>query len=218
MINGIRRELYERIDYIAEQVLHLAGENPIAFLDAGAVIDFEREVIDHWKLTDSKIGPANFYQLLICKGGFPLYVTSPVMQEINYHNKNHKLNGKPEISDETIEFVSRMNKEYENFLENVCSAALCRDEVGYNTYWAGLMAFEPNHKKCYLDKISRTDKEQIASAIWARYCGVLDNRGKEEKISSSTIISPDCHISGAVKVLTGPEFGYNNIKVVSSRK
>ena len=62
---------------LARFVTHIKdglGENPLVFLDTGAIIDFEREVRS-WKLIDSQLTPSDFYNG-ICGKGFPIYVNS----------------------------------------------------------------------------------------------------------------------------------------------
>ena len=124
--------LNKRVDSLAEQVLNSGGAFPLVFLDTGAIIDFETEVLKQWKLTDSKIGPANFYLMLGAKG-FPIYVTNEVMEEVGAHYMGHRVNGNPEISSETMAIILSMNDKYHSLLKTV-STPIDKDAVRYHAY------------------------------------------------------------------------------------
>jgi hypothetical protein len=71
--------------------------------------------------------------------------------------------------------------------------------------------------------MSCNDREIVETAIWSRYAL---NPNRTPLITSSTILSPDEHLTGTVRTLMNynPEineqigrFNYDQIKVVSSR-
>jgi len=204
-----------RLNKLAGKILVFAGENPLVFLDTGAIIDFERE-IDRWKLAGLKISPVEFYKELFKRiGRTPVYVTEHIYNESMVHNQHHVINGKREISDGTIDFISGLHSDYCSFLRDVQNNPYFYDNLRYHTYWAGKMAFDKYHKKNCLDPMSFADRELVSSALWARYASFLKG-GNEVDVTSSVIISPDCHVSEVSKVLV-QNFGYDGLEVVSSR-
>lgn len=218
MANG-KYTLDNRVNVLARRILDSSGNNPITFFDTGAIIDFEKEVSRNLRLIDKRITPSTFYESFR-KKVHPIFVTEHVMEEVVAHNKYHKLNEIPEISNETFNIVTGMHRDYCEFLRSISSNGLDIEQVRYDVYWAGKMAFDLEHKKCCRDPISRVDREQLAAALWAKYSCVQDNSGKDRCVSSSIIVSPDCHLVGTTKILLSDhEFnsGYHGIKVVSSR-
>jgi hypothetical protein len=208
----------DRVERLVERVLKDSGDNPIVFLDTGAIIDFEKEVLRRWKLVDSSATTPKFYNLM-ANNGFPIYVTDHIYGgEVVRHQQCNSLNGNPEISHDTFEIVTDMHNAYCNFLRSIDGNAFDIEEVRYATYTAGLEAFEEGHKKKCIDPISRVDRELVASALWARYATLPSVDSIESKpISTSTIVSPDCHISGTSKVLMSKEYGYEGLRTISSR-
>lgn len=206
-----------RLDKLAGRILVFGGENPVIFLDTGAVIDFEKEMA-RWRLKDKRVSPDFFYKELQNRTGkIPFFVTELTQNEILKHYKFHSVNGNHEISPETFEITTAMHGDYCGHLRNVIHNFREIEQVRYDTYWAGHMAFDKNHKKSLIDPISLEDRALIASALWTRYTSVPGKMRVEVPISGSIIISPDEHISEVTRVLNSDKFNYNGLEVVSSR-
>ena len=206
------------------------SRDPVVFLDSGAILDFEEEIYKRWRLSDSKNArPSAFYEHLT-RNGFPIFVTESVLHELTPHYENHRINGNSELSGETFDVIKSLHSKYCDFMKNVMGNGLDSELARYHTYMASLLAFEEGHKKQCRDKMSRTDRELIASALWARYTYVpFGNFGSSKLISSSIILSPDCHIKGTCDVLTRQKtfkyqgqnvipFGYIGLRVINTRE
>jgi hypothetical protein len=124
-----------------------------------------------------------------------------------------------------MEFMTQMYLNYLEFANNSVSD-IDFGKVGYDTYWAGMLGFDKDHKKSVRDGISQVDKELVANSVLTRYSHLPHGKG----YTGVCVISPDAHISNTIKVLTDkhfslmhdyPEnyrrFGYDGIKTISSR-
>ena len=205
----------DRIKRLADRVKENVGDNPVFFFDTCSIIDFEQE-IRRWKLIDSDMSPELFYSSLL-ELISPVFVTDHVYEELINHHHCHRINGNPEISYFTLNVAGDMHRNYCNFLRNVVDSVYEIDFFRYATYSASLEAFAEGHKKQCRDPISRTDRELVASALWSRYAFIHDRNFDNKAITTSVIISPDCHIGGISEVLTGARYGYDGLKVVSTR-
>jgi len=195
------------------------GDNPLVFLDTGAVIDFERE-LEFWKLRSHDYNSSRWYSNL--GKGLPLFVTEEAMKEITRHHEKFRINNRPEISEETFGIVQGFHENYCKFLKEMSMNPKSLDQVRFDTYWASKLAFKDDYKKGVLDVISPSDREMISTAVWLRYA--LDKNNRD--ITSCRVLSPDSHLKTTIEALTDQnrdiydqfgEFGYNNIRVVSSR-
>lgn len=204
-----------RIDILVNKINDvLKGDTSLVFLDTGAVIDFEVEIIGTSRLKDKSFSPSTFYSLL--QRRLPkIFVTEHALQEIHRHQL-HRISRHPEISSETFDIVFQMHVDYIDFIRQISAVGRDLEQVRYDVYWAGKMAFEADHKKCCKDPISLPDREQIAAALWCRYTYGLNSHGNERPVTSSVIISPDCHFTRTVEFLTR-NLEYDSIGVVTSR-
>jgi hypothetical protein len=218
--------LEDRIEKLAGKILDGSSE-VFVFLDAGAIIDFERE-IDMWRIKDKKVNSSTFYDSLLSYG-FPIFVTPGVMTEVGIHHRNHRLNGKSEISCDTYDFAEYFSRHYDAFLKQA-KPTIPLDQVRYDSYWASQFAFDEGHKKREIDPISDNDLELVSSAVWAKNCRVLshDPTAKvfdynSKVVERIAVLSPDDHVLQTIKVLNDqdPEisdrFGYNGIECIRSR-
>jgi hypothetical protein len=212
------RSVEERADVIAGRILEKAVGDYLVFLDCGAILDIEKDVMRRAKLDDSSASPSRFYTRLN-ERTFPIFVTDHIFSELITHHKSHTLCGNPEVSAETFELVSEMHKKYCDFLRGVDGGRHDSEQVRYHAYWAGQLAFKEGHKKKCRDPISRNDRELVASALWARYAfEEIDSSDVRIEYDSAVIVSPDCHVSGASEFLMErPEFDYTGLSVISSR-
>lgn len=209
----------DRITRFRKLMLQHAGSNPLFFLDTGAIIDFEKEV-KRWKLKDNRYNTRDYYAEL--SRGLQIYVTEKVIGEVARHHEHHFVNGFPEISQETMDIVSRFHSEYCRFLKEISINTADFERVRWDSYWACHFTFPEGCKKSYIDPISCTDRETVETAIWARYA--LDSN--RNPITSSTVISPDEHLIESIRTLTDQNsellekigaFGYVNVRVLTSR-
>lgn len=199
------------------------GENPLVFLDTGAVIDFEKDL----KVWRRKYG-AEMNHLLYGKltENFPIFVTEHTLREIVKHNKDHIINGSKEISDLTLERMQGYHEDYCSFVKQADFMESV-GQIGLDVFWANKLAFKDNKKKRERDPMSYEDRKLLENALFLRYA--IDSNGKP--ITSSTILSPDRHISGTIKVLKDLDgyllsqmqkdgikrFGHTELYSVSSR-
>ena len=203
---------------IARKVLDGAGSNPVVFLDSGAIIDFEREVLKKWRLSDVRAAnPETFYELLSDKI-HNLFVSEHIINEVRTHCDCNTINGKPEVSAKTIDSLCRLHEEYCNYIRDVSGMGMEMDVARYQTFHASSMAFEKDHKKAQLDPISRTDKELVALTLWSRYTCLPGYFDKNIPVSQGVIISPDNHIIRTIGVLSGKDFEHSGLRVVNSRE
>ena len=114
-----------------------------------------------------------------------------------------------------------MHRDYCKFLQHVEIKGKDIEQIRFDTYWAGKLGFTPEHKKSWRDPVSQEDKDLVASAVWARYAELPN-----QKPSRVAIISPDTHISRLVTCLTNKDtdfreqngaMDYEGIKVIRSR-
>jgi len=207
-----------RIYQLMPKIRQNGGDNPIVFLDTGAIIDFEKEA-RLWHRKDPSYG-SKWYEELT--KSFRTFISEGAMRETSRHHKECLVNRYPEISCETHEIMASLHQNYCKFLKEIKPGSINFDTARFDTYWASALSFENNEKKGVLDIISNVDKETVETATFLRYAFDPYN----QPITSCTIISPDDHLVETVKTLTdgNPEvrikfgdFGYNNIKVVNSR-
>ena len=238
-IAGLSME--DRLSVLGEQIRRNARDNTLIFLDTGAIIDFEQQG-RVWRARDRESLSSFYYALM--GSGFPVFVNRRVYAETKRHATENFLNGRHEISPETMAFVHLMYKNFHKFLRQfVDRNDQPIDEVRYDVYWASQLALGQDPRSNGLDRISRTDKSLVAAAVWSRYAhlpgavGMRDIDGGEGgkkqdtvPIDGTIIISPDGHVREIVDLLTdrsavsydlqsdcGIKFGYDGIRVVSSR-
>jgi len=218
MPKNLEHSVEGRAEIIAERVHEVGKGDFLVFLDTGAIIDFEKDVMRRAKLIDSSVTSSRFYNRLSWKI-FPMFVTDHILSELFTHHRKHELSGRPEISGETFEAVWDMHEKYCTFLRGVDGSDRESEQVRYDAYWAGQLAFPEGHKKKCRDPISRTDRELVASALWSRYTWEsIGSSNAKLRYDSAVIISPDCHVSGAVELLMETiNLGYDGLSVVSSR-
>jgi hypothetical protein len=175
-------------------------------------------------LVEPNYRPRDFYGKFL-EAGMKLVVTPGMLGEISRHHEQHSINGRREISGETIGIIFRDMGNLVHILQHGQHKGKSIDEIEYDVYWATRLAFQEDYKKGCKDCISDEDKELLTSALWATG---LEVNGKE--VTGVTIISPDSHISRSIYVLTDQspdfkekyeelygEFKYQNVKVISSR-
>lgn len=204
----------DMIKYLSCQIKKVGGKNPIVFLDAGAVIDFEKW-IKQAKLKDSSLTSDHFYGSL-GRQGFPLFLTEHNLEEVEAHHIDHKIGGRPEIGPRTMDISKKMYSGYMDFLKNAVPT-LSIDNVRLDTFWASRLAFPEDHKKSEQDPMSYNDRELVASSVWSRY---VDHSHLPTGV---VILSPDAHVIETTRVLTdsrsdiSDKFGYGGVSVLSTR-
>ena len=210
--------LEHRVDTLANALLQTVGENPIFFIDTGAAIDFERTDVKECKLKDSKATIRQFYELLEARVR-PIYVSEHVYNEMKFHCDCHKINGLPEISKEHLERLNTYNRNYCEFLKTISGNGISLDESERHVREASVISLEKNPKKSVRDPISENDIGLMTTALWALHTTIPYGsvKGKQRKISSSTIISPDKHILLTVGVLSKDFYG-RGLRAVHNRE
>ena len=206
------------VEGIARNVLDGAGSRPIVFLDSGAIIDFEREVLKKWRLSDVRAASSETFYGLLSDRIPGLFVSEHIIGEVRPHCECNTINGRPEVSDQTIYALGKLHESYCGFIRDISGTGIEMDLARYQTFHASSMAFEKDHKKSCLDPISRTDKELIALALWSKYTCSPSYFDQNVPVSQSVIISPDNHIIRTIGVLSGKNFDHNGLRVVNSRE
>lgn len=220
-----RNDLITKLSRLTSQIRSELGEEPIALVDTGAVIDLER--FREQRIKGRGFSVDEVYSVFR-KAGIPLYVTSEVLGEVEDHHSHYTLNGSghPEISREANEAVRRMHANWVEFLANGVPAGDL-DQARYDAYFAAFEAFEEGHKKRELDLPSSTDRELIAAALWTPYfcSSALDS----SQPSGVAVLSSDAHIINTIKFLTDQanfltddekhqRNCYENVKAYSTRE
>ena len=204
-----------------ETALEAPPEKTGIFLDTGAIIDIENGFtykINGHKFLASRPSSSGIFEMSSIdscskpselfahfqKLPYQFLVTPEVFEEVRQHHYHHRHNGKPEISKESLYYIENFLSDYSlcrrlfrdkcqiPFGDSFVSRTL--DHIGYDTHWASMLAFPLNHKKFYIDPISRPDRGLITAALGARYLGDFQN---------VVIISPDSHILDTVRILSG---------------
>ncbi len=213
------KELLEQIVRKVKQNENV-GLNPLVFLDNSAVIDFEHYVKNQ-RLGNSKYCVHEVFTCLTSY--FPIFVTDNIFIEICCHHTNHKINGKPEVGTQTVQFTKKKHEDYQIFLaSNLNENSFLYDKIRYDVYWTSLNIFNSHHKKRELDPMSLNDRELVSGAIFARYSNY-----NSIPVSSSFVISADSHILESLRLLTDEdndfksnngEFGYNHVYTINPRE
>ncbi|MEI6731189.1 MAG: hypothetical protein WCK90_00760 [archaeon] len=202
------------VKYVSERIKSLGGKNPIVFLDAGAVIDFEKW-IKQAKLKNSSLTPDHFYGALNSQG-FSVFLTEHALEEVETHHIDHKIGGRPEVGPRTMDISRKLHSNYMDFLKNAVPT-LSIDNVRLDTFWASRLAFPEDHKKSEQDPMSYNDRELVASSVWSRY---VDHAHAPTGV---VILSPDAHVIETTRILTdsrydvSDKFGYGGVSVLSTR-
>ena len=211
--------IVDRINELSKRIKAGSGDNPLVFLDTGAVIDFENE-LKLWKQKDSSLSSSKWYSQFA--KDFPIFVTEGVMEETTRHHEHNRVNGRPEISRETHAIMQKYHENYCMYLKKIERHGKPFDQVRLDAHWASQFAFAGDYKKGVLDVISTVDRETVETAVWLRYSVDSDKK----PVTSSVILSPDRHLEDTVAVLTDRnmavssvhgDFGYDGIKVLTSR-
>lgn len=185
-----------RVKEIADNLVSGLGENCNIFLDTSAVIDLAHEIRIRGK-SNPRFTPVAFYNLFNEYLNDRVYVTDEILAESKTHNGS-AINGNSIISHSTIDFLSLFNDRYHRVI-NEESFKKSFSEIDRDVYWAGLAAFDKNHKKCKDDPISYTDRKLLSAA--------LHFRGRRDS-SESAILSCDCHLSRTAEILSGNGLEY----------
>lgn len=188
--------LRKNVDSFINRATKGLGARPLVFLDAGAMIHFEKIINTVRKASSNRVGSLDFYGIWLdaCP---KTYVTTYVNDEIGRHCDCHFVNGNKEVSDETKSASVKMHKSLINFVREASHQKSYQD-VRYDVFWASFLSFPQNHKKCNGDRISITDKDLIAACVDSRYT---------DGTTGASIITTDSHINRTVDVLTGKHSG-----------
>jgi hypothetical protein len=201
--NLARGHFKKRLECI-ESAISNAGDYPVVFLDTGAIILWENW-LRKLRSADSSLDTEKFFNelnLIASRTNSNIYVPSGILEEIESHNKNNRINGFAEISDDAFNYARNFNQRYSDFLEFTKNF---RDpgKIKLDTYWVTKFCFEKGHKKNEIDPVSLSDRELISSALLSRYAYVSETEMYPEKrVTGSVIFSTDSHISRAIEVLT----------------
>lgn len=184
----------------------LTGADPIAVMDAGAIIDLE-EYARQPAMLNHDAG-------LILQNNPNFYVITPlVLKELERH-VNMKINGHvPELTQNTINTcykIANRSKLFLTCLEQRTNIDM--DPIRYQTWLASHSAFEKGHKKREQDIVSRTDQEIVANSFiiaQARY--VLGETGP------IVVISPDKHVTNTIQLMNDLDEYPNKVGIFSIR-
>jgi hypothetical protein len=224
----------ERVRKLVRRMHDASGKRDLSefimFLDTSAIIDSEGE-IKKWRTSDGTANISGLYERLYQKlgsRGFPIFVTGEVLNEARLHHEFNRLNGRPEVSAENLEIVSKAHEAYHDFLLHIAQRGKDFDQIRYDTYWASKLAFADDVKKGERDPIARTDRELLAAALYAKHCVRSEASGNGagilRPIEGVIVLSADDHLTGTLDVLTGRtdnregiKFGYGGVYVIRSR-
>jgi|GEM_PF-3362640 hypothetical protein len=188
------------------------GENPLIFLDCGAVIDFEKYFYDNSLGVCGKDKPrdcSKYLETLSYTGR--VIIPDYMKMELENHRNCQINNGRKEISDKTFDSINRISADSSKIIKHL-KPSLERDKIGLDVYWATKECFKDNHKKDLCDRISRNDRDLVVDAIHAKNSKI---EGKE--ITSTLIFSPDYHVLQLVHFLKNPDYNYQGIFAFPSR-